>query len=179
MIDSSSGTAFKTTTINSHQSGKEKKSKTFFALSSQENCAKYSPTFKPDPYDSWQRVCRRCCGSHVCFAPSSIYESSNFLLWYFLTLSATGEGSKKKKKKNFERSCPFNFLASVWLNCPFWLSQSFLYLDRRDDMPVLNNKYINETVAGKSMSSLLEAVFKTYDKRIRPFYDGRTIYLLS
>lgn len=46
-------------------------------------------------------------------------------------------------------------------------------------MPVLNNKYINETVAGKSMSSLLEAVFKTYDKRIRPFYDGRTICLLS
>ena len=81
MIDSSSGTALKTTTINSHQSGKEKKkSKTFFALSSQENCAKYSPTFKPDPYDSWQRVCRRCCGSHVCFAPSSIYKSSNFLL---------------------------------------------------------------------------------------------------
>lgn len=43
MIDSSSETALKTTTINSHQSGKEKKeSKTFFALSSQENCAKYS-----------------------------------------------------------------------------------------------------------------------------------------
>lgn len=45
----------------------------------------------------------------------------------------------------------------------------------RDDMPVLNNKYINETVAGKSMSSLLEAVFKTYDKRIRPFYDVKTL----
>lgn len=41
------------------------------------------------------------------------------------------------------------------------------------DLPVLKNIYINETLAGKDMSRLLDAVFKTYDKRIRPFYDGR------
>lgn len=42
------------------------------------------------------------------------------------------------------------------------------------DLPVLKNIYINETLAGKDMSRLLDAVFKTYDKRIRPFYDGRS-----
>jgi len=43
------------------------------------------------------------------------------------------------------------------------------------DLPVLKNIYINETLAGKDMSRLLDAVFKTYDKRIRPFYDVKTL----
>ena len=42
------------------------------------------------------------------------------------------------------------------------------------DLPALKNIYKNETLAGKDMSRLLDAVFKTYDKRIRPFYDGRS-----
>ena len=42
------------------------------------------------------------------------------------------------------------------------------------DFPALKNIYMNETLAGKDMSRLLDAVFNTYDKRIRPFYDGRS-----
>ena len=42
------------------------------------------------------------------------------------------------------------------------------------DLPALKNIYKNETLAGKDMSHLLDAVFKTYDKRIRPLYDGRS-----
>ena len=41
------------------------------------------------------------------------------------------------------------------------------------DLPTLTSIYANDTLAGKDMSRLLEAVFKTYDKRIRPFYDGK------
>lgn len=60
---------------------------------------------------------------------------------------------------------------------------SFFLLPSRDvetssseeyDLPALKNIYKNETLAGKDMSRLLDAVFKTYDKRIRPFYDGRS-----
>ncbi|CAH3147529.1 unnamed protein product, partial [Porites lobata] len=38
------------------------------------------------------------------------------------------------------------------------------------DFPVLHRLYGNYTAAGRNVSRLLDAVFKNYDKRIRPFY---------
>lgn len=44
------------------------------------------------------------------------------------------------------------------------------------ELPVLHKLYENYTLAGKNMSRLLDAVFKNYDKRIRPFYEGKKSY---
>ncbi|XP_074612126.1 gamma-aminobutyric acid receptor subunit beta-2-like [Acropora palmata] len=43
------------------------------------------------------------------------------------------------------------------------------------ELPVLHKLYENYTLAGKNMSRLLDAVFKNYDKRIRPFYEVKSL----
>ena len=46
------------------------------------------------------------------------------------------------------------------------------------DFPVLHRLYGNYTAAGRNVSRLLDAVFKNYDKRIRPFYAGKHLTVL-